>query len=65
MSRRCSSGSGGIFDIDDKDRQIAELQARMTDGNFWQNPSSANQIVRDLKALKNISESWHRHDHRA
>ncbi|MDD5019176.1 MAG: peptide chain release factor 2 [Candidatus Omnitrophica bacterium] len=55
----------GYLDIDDKDRQIAELQARMTDGNFWQNPSSANQLVRDLKALKNISESWHRHDHRA
>jgi peptide chain release factor 2 len=37
----------------------------MTDENFWQNPSAANQLVRNLKALKNISESWHKQAHRA
>jgi peptide chain release factor 2 len=64
LSRKPSNDSGGIFDIDDKDRQIAALQAQMTDETFWQNPAAANQVVRKLKALKNISESWHKLERR-
>jgi len=64
MPRPCWNDSGGIFDIDQTDRQIAGLQGEMSVENFWQNPQAANQIVRKLKLLKTISESWHRHDHR-
>ncbi len=58
------SGLGGIFDIDDKDRQIASLQEQMTRQEFWQDAQSANQVVQKLKSLKNISEPWHRHEAR-
>lgn len=56
--------SGGIFDIDTKDRQIETLQAQMTSQEFWQDALAANQVVQKLKSLKNIAEPWHRHEAR-
>lgn len=56
--------SGGIFDIDQKDKEISLLQSKMSEEGFWQDPPSANQIVRKLKSLKNISEPWHKHEFR-
>lgn len=64
MPRACSSDFGGIFDIDHIDSQIADFQAQMSLESFWQNPVSANQVVRKLKGLKTISDSWHKHDQR-
>lgn len=36
----------------------------MSEEDFWKNPALSNQTVRELKSLKNISESWHAHDRR-
>jgi len=55
---------GGIFDIDNKDSQIASLQAKMAQEGFWQDLSSANVIVQKIKSLKTISEPWHKQDQR-
>jgi peptide chain release factor 2 len=60
----CYSDSGGIFDIDRKDEEIAALQSRMSEEDFWQDSSSANQVVRKLKSLKAVCEPWHKHEHR-
>lgn len=58
------SGSGGIFDVDAKDKEIASLQARMTSQEFWLDSQGANQVVRKLKSLKNIADPWHKHEAR-
>lgn len=40
------------------------MQSQMTSQEFWQEPQAANQVVQKLKALKNVSEPWHRHEAR-
>jgi peptide chain release factor 2 len=52
---------GGIFDIEGKDRQVADLQAQMTSGEFWQDNKAANALVSKLKSLKNVCEPWHKY----
>lgn len=58
------NGSGGIFDIGSKDKEIVALQTRMSDTSFWQDAQAANQVVLKLKALKNIADPWHKHEAR-
>ncbi|MFH0877382.1 MAG: peptide chain release factor 2 [Candidatus Omnitrophota bacterium] len=52
--------SGGIFDVEDKDRQIDALQEKMADEKFWQDSPCAQETVQRLKSLKTICEPWHR-----
>ncbi|OIO36881.1 MAG: peptide chain release factor 2 [Candidatus Omnitrophica bacterium CG1_02_44_16] len=58
------TGYGGIFDIDNKDNQIASLQAAMAQEGFWQDLSAANVVVQKIKSLKNVSEPWHKQGQR-
>ena len=61
---RCWRDSGGIFDIDRKDREILTLQGQMAEEGFWQDPQPANAIVQKLKSLKSVCEPWHKHAQR-
>jgi peptide chain release factor 2 len=58
----CWNESGGIFDIERKDVEISDIQSQMAGESFWQNPSSANQVVQRLKSMKAVCEPWHAHD---
>ena len=44
--------SGGIFDPEGLDRQIAEIEQAMAQGDFWSDQARANRTVLALKALK-------------
>ncbi len=50
--------SGGIFDLDDKLRQIEALNEQMAEPTFWDNQDKARQTVDKLKVLKNVYEPW-------
>jgi len=63
-SARFWEDSGGIFDVDAKDREIMELQKKMSCPEFWQDPVGSNQTVQKLKSLKVIAEPWHKHEAR-
>ena len=47
-----------VFDIAEKEKQAAALEKESSQPEFWQNPSEANQVMRQLSALKGEIESW-------
>ncbi len=49
---------GGIFDVENKQKRIEELQVKMSSAGFWSDLSSANKIVLELKDLKNTTILW-------
>lgn len=50
--------SGGIFDYDKRKVRIIELQEQTQDPNFWNNPQTAQQIMRELDFEKEITGKW-------
>ena len=53
---------GVTFDQDQYDRvsrQVADLEKQSSRPDFWQDPSKANEVMRQLSALKEETESWH------
>ncbi|MBL7209189.1 MAG: peptide chain release factor 2 [Dehalococcoidia bacterium] len=47
-----------MFDISSKEKRIAELEKQSGQPVFWQDPTSANEVMRRLSALKEETESW-------
>ena len=45
---------GGIFEVDNKNQKIKELNEVLKDPNIWDNPSNAEQITKELSSLKNL-----------
>lgn len=43
---------GGIFDSEAKENQIAELEKRMSDPNFWDNKDNAKKVSAQVSNLK-------------
>ena len=50
--------SWSIFDIPGEKREIAQLVEESGQPNFWQDPLKANQVMRQLSAIKEETESW-------
>lgn len=50
--------SGGIFDYDKRKVRIIELQEQTQDPHFWNNPQTAQQIMRELDFEKEITGKW-------
>ncbi|NQT47442.1 MAG: peptide chain release factor 2 [Chloroflexi bacterium] len=48
-----------MFDISGKEKQVADLEKQSSQPDFWQDPSKANEVMRQLSALKEETESWH------
>lgn len=48
---------GGIFDLDKKEKKIAEIEQSMADPDFWKNKENAQETSKELKSLKDISLS--------
>jgi len=44
--------SGVFFDLTEKQNRLAELEARQSDPNFWSRADEAQQVVKEIKALK-------------
>lgn len=49
---------GGIFDIDNKNKTIADLSAEMSIQDFWNNEAHSTKVVKLLKVLKSVVEPW-------
>jgi peptide chain release factor 2 len=47
-----------IFDVDNKNKIIAELSSQMSSPGFWNDESASTATVKKLKILKNTVESW-------
>jgi peptide chain release factor 2 len=59
-----SPNCGGIFDLPGKEERLAELEARMTDASFWNDQEGAQEVVQEVKLLKNWVEPFHSIDAR-
>lgn len=47
-----------VVDIEVKEQQIARLESRMAEGDFWTDQSRAQKQVAELKAIKAVVEPW-------
>jgi peptide chain release factor 2 len=50
--------SGGIFDIDGKKRKIAELDARSSEPDFWNDNDKAQATLKEQARMKAAVETW-------
>jgi peptide chain release factor 2 len=44
--------SGGIFDLAHKQEELGRLEEQMSDGAFWTNQQTAQQVIQRVKSLK-------------
>ena len=51
-----------IFDLHNLQTQIAELEARSSETDFWSNPDFANKTLQKLSRLRNISQPFQQLD---
>jgi peptide chain release factor 2 len=49
---------GGIFDIDNKRNQIAQLESRSAQSGFWDDAAAAQKALKAIKDLKRVVEPW-------
>ena len=50
--------SGGIFDLDTKEKEIADLEARAHAPDFWNDNVAAQKIMQQINQRKMWVESW-------
>jgi peptide chain release factor 2 len=55
------SACGGGFDLDGKQKRIAELNQVTTQPDFWNDADKAQAIFKEQSALKNVLDSWEKH----
>jgi len=55
---RNSLNLGGFFDLSAKTIQIESLQEKMNQPSFWDDPDSANVVLRELKYLKSVVDPF-------
>jgi peptide chain release factor 2 len=53
-----SLNSGGVFDIDTKEREIAEFEARTQAPGFWDDNIAAQKVMREITTRKEWVEDW-------
>jgi peptide chain release factor 2 len=51
---------GGVFDIVEKGKRVAELEVRAADPTFWNDPETAQREMQRLAALREEVELWNR-----
>jgi len=52
------SSSGGLFDLDLKQEQIANYEEKMTAPDFWDDNERAQKIIAELNAVKSVVEQF-------
>ena len=50
--------SGGIFDVGAKELMIKDLQGQTEDTSFWNDQTSAQKILQQIKSLKVWVDLW-------
>jgi peptide chain release factor 2 len=57
-SKKKSSNSGGIFDIESKRERIAEIDAECSKPEFWNNVEQAQVLAKERNDLLKLVDSW-------
>ena len=50
---------GGLFDVDAKENELTELNARIEDPSLWDDPEAAQKIMQDKARLERMLKSFH------
>ncbi len=50
--------SGGIFDLDKRQSEIAGLEQKIAQPDFWDNPDEAQKVVQQLSRVKGFVQPW-------
>lgn len=53
---------GGIFEIDDKLKEIADLEKKTYESGFWNDAGKAQKVLKKIKDLKRVIEPWGKAD---
>ena len=53
-----SLNSGGIFDLTDKQKELAGLEKEIAAPDFWQNPQQVQKVNQRIAAIKNEVEDY-------
>ena len=53
-----------VFDVAGKEKRIAAIEKVSSEPDFWQNPGEANQLMRQLSALKEETQRWRKLEQR-
>ncbi len=53
-----SPSSGGAFDLDRKEREIAEYEAKSQGPDFWNDNIAAQKVMREINVRKEWVEQW-------
>lgn len=53
---------GGIFEIDDKLKEIADLEKKTYELGFWNDAGKAQKVLKKIKDLKRVIEPWEKAD---
>lgn len=59
-SGTASPRSGGTFEVDRKEREIAEFEARSEQPGFWDDNVAAQKLMREIATRKEWVEEWER-----
>jgi len=56
--KKGSNSSGGVFDLDAKQKRIAELNQITSRPDFWGDGEKAQTLLKEQSSLKEIVDSW-------
>ncbi len=58
LCRNDTNRSGGVFDLDEKQQQVTELEKRSLEPDFWSDNVSAQKQMRELAELREQVDTW-------
>jgi peptide chain release factor 2 len=56
--KRKSRHYGGIFDLETKEREVIELQAKVSEDGFWNDNVAAQKVIQSINDRKTWVDSW-------
>ncbi len=59
ISRAASKRCGGLFDVDAKEEELRELNARIEDPTLWDKPEEAQKLMQSRTRLERVLKSFH------
>ena len=51
---------GGLFDLENKNKEISKLKKQIESPEFWNDKNTSNEIIKKFNALKNITDNINR-----
>lgn len=51
---------GGLFDLENKNKEISKLKKQIESPEFWNDKNASNEIIKKFNALKNITDNINR-----